>query len=209
MEDSENIKEKSIKKNKQKKNNQKESKFKEYFRWPLVVLITSLALSFAFGLLSELALTDANMLVVVLVIVVFLIISVITDIVAVAVTAADISPFRSMSAKKIKGSKEAIILIENADKVSSICADIVGDICGILSGAAGAAVTAVLVRNITDVAQTVLIASSVSAVIAGLIIFGKAFGKKIAINNCDKIVLMAGKIVNVFTLGKLSKKNKN
>ncbi len=209
MEDSENIKENSVKKSKTKKTVQKESKFREYFRWPLVVLVTSLALSFTFGFLSELALTDANIIVAILVIVVFMFISVITDIIGVAVTAADVSPFRSMSAKKIKGAKEAIILIDNADKVASIVADILGDICSILSGAAGAAVTAFLIGNNTDLVQTILIASSVSAAIAGIIIFGKAFGKKLALDGCDKIVLGLGKIVNVFTFGKLSTKNKN
>jgi hypothetical protein len=142
MEDSENIKENvkenSNKKQKNKKNNQKPNKFKETFGWPLVVLLTALILSFSFGFLSELALTDANIIVAILVICVFMFISIVTDIIGVAVTAADVSPFRSMSARKIRGAKEAIILIKNADKVASIIADILGDICGILSGAAGA-----------------------------------------------------------------------
>ena len=204
MEDSENIK-----KNKAKKVNQKDGVFKEYFRWPLIVLVTSLLLSFSFGFISELALSDANIFIAILVIVVFMFISVITDIIGVAVTAADVSPFRSMSAKKIRGAKEAIILIENADKVASIIADILGDICSILSGAAGAVVTAFLIGSKTDVIQTIVIASSVSATIAGIIIFGKAMGKRMALDGCDKIVLFLGKIVNVFTFGKLATKNKN
>lgn len=209
MEDSENIKENTGKKIKQKKQNQKENKFKEYFGWPLIVLATSLLLSFSFSFISELALNDANIIIAILVIVVFMFISVITDIIGVAVTAADVNPFRSMSAKKIRGAKEAIILIKNADKVASIIADILGDICSILSGAAGAVVTAVLIGDSTDLVQTILIASSVSALIAGIIIFGKAIGKKIALDGCDKIVLTLGKIVNIFTFGKLSVKNKN
>lgn len=209
MEDSENIKENTGKKIKQKKQNQKENKFKEYFGWPLIVLATSLLLSFSFSFISELALNDANIIIAILVIVVFMFISVITDIIGVAVTAADVNPFRSMSAKKIRGAKEAIILIKNADKVASIIADILGDICSILSGAAGAVVTAVLIGNNTDLVQTILIASSVSALIAGIIIFGKAIGKKIALDGCDKIVLTLGKLVNIFTFGKLSVKNKN
>ena len=204
MEDSENIK-----KNKAKKVNQKDGVFKEYFRWPLIVLVTSLLLSFGFGFISELALSDANIFIAILVIVVFMFISVITDIIGVAVTAADVSPFRSMSAKKIRGAKEAIILIENADKVASIIADILGDICSILSGAAGAVVTAFLIGSKTDVIQTIVIASSVSATIAGIIIFGKAMGKRMALDGCDKIVLFLGKSVNVFTFGKLATKNKN
>jgi CBS domain containing-hemolysin-like protein len=202
MEDSENIKENvkenSNKKQKNKKNNQKPNKFKETFGWPLVVLLTALILSFSFGFLSELALTDANIIVAILVICVFMFISIVTDIIGVAVTAADVSPFRSMSARKIRGAKEAIVLIKNADKVASIIADILGDICGILSGAAGAVVTAVLVGDITDVTQTILIASGVSAAISGIIIFGKAIGKGIAIKNNVKIVSAFSKMVSMF-----------
>jgi hypothetical protein len=34
-------------------------------------------------------------------------------------------------------------------------------------------------------------------------------GKRMALDGCDKIVLFLGKIVNVFTFGKLATKNKN
>ena len=152
MEETENIK-----KNKTKKSIQKDSRFKETFVWPFIVLITALILSFSFGLLSEIALSNANIVIAIIVICVFMFISIITDIIGVAVTAADESPFRSMSAKKIRGSKEAIILIKNADKVASIVADILGDICGILSGAAGAVVAAVLIGDNVDTIQAILI----------------------------------------------------
>lgn len=194
-----------MEKNKQRK----KSVFKEYFRWPLIVLAVSLFLSFSFSFLSELTLNGANLVVAIIVIIVFMAISILTDIIGVAVTAAVEIPFRAMAAKKVKGAKEGIILINNADKVASIVADILGDICGILSGAAGAVVTSKLISNITSEMNIVIVASLVSATIAGIIIFGKAMGKKIALDNCDKIVLMIGKIVNVFTLGKLSLKNKN
>ncbi len=194
-----------MEKNKQKK----KSVFKEYFRWPLIVLAVSLFLSFSFSFLSELTLNGANLVVAIIVIIVFMSISILTDIIGVAVTAAVEVPFRAMAAKKVKGAKEGIILINNADKVASIVADILGDICGILSGAAGAVVTSKLIANITSEMNIVIVASLVSATIAGIIIFGKAMGKKIALDNCDKIVLMIGKIVHVFTFGKLSLKNKN
>jgi len=192
-----------------KKKNNKKSVFKEYFRWPLIVLLVSLILSFTFSFFSELALNDANLIIAIIVILVFMIISIITDFIGVAVTGAVELPFRAMVAKKLKGAKESIILVNNADKVASIIADILGDICGILSGAAGAVVTAKLIDGVVDELTQVLIASLVSAVIAGVIIFGKAMGKRIAIDSCDKIVLLLGKILYVVTFGKLSIKNKN
>ena len=183
--------------------------FMEYLRWPLIVLAVSLFLSFSFSFFSELALNDSSFILAIIVILIFIIISIITDIMGVAITAAVEIPFRAMAAKKIKGAKESIILINNAEKVASIFADIFGDICGILSGAAGAVVTAKLIYGMTDEIKVGLIAAIVSAIIAGVIIFGKAVGKKFALENCDKIVLMMGKLLYVATFGKLSIKNKN
>lgn len=187
-----------------KKNINKKNIFKEYFRWPLIVLVVSLLLSFLFSLFSEMTLNGANLVIAILVIVVFMFISVITDIVGVAVTAASEEPFYAMASKKIRGAKEGIILIKNADKVASIVSDILGDICGILSGAAGAVVTAKLIEEVNGEFLTILIASLVSALIAGIIIFGKALGKRIAMDSSTKIVLIIAKLVNFLTLGKLS-----
>ena len=192
-----------------KKKNIKPGVFKEYFRWPLIVLIVSLSLSFTFSFFSELVLNGANLVIAISVIVVFVVISIITDAVGVAITAADEVSFRAMAAKKVKGSKEGIILINNAEKVASIFADIIGDICGILSGAAGAVIAAKLASGIFDEMQVVFIASMVSAVVAGVIIFGKAMFKRVALDSCDKIILALGKILYVVTFGKLSTKKKN
>lgn len=201
-----------VAKTKPKKKKRKKSFFNEYLRWPFVVLILSMCLSFSFSFFSEYALRGSGLFTAILVILVFLIISIITDIVGVAITATSLEPFRAMSARKVGGAKEAIVLIKNADKVASIFADICGDICGILSGAAGAVVTAIFLEGITSTLETVLIASGVSAVIASLIIFGKSLGKKFAIQNCDAIVLILGKFVKFFTfnrVGAKKKKNKN
>jgi len=192
----------------QSKKKKKKNVFTEYFKWPLIVLLVSLFLSFSFSFFSELTLNNANIVIAIIVILVFMFISIITDAIGVAVTAAVEAPFRAMAAKKIKGAKESIILINNADKVASIVADILGDICGILSGAAGAVVAAKLSLGTVDEIKLVVIASMVSAVIAGIIIFGKAMGKKLALDNCDKLVLMIGKLVYIFTFGKLSIKNR-
>ena len=141
----------------QTKKNKNTNIFKEYFRWPLIVLVVSLFLSFSFSFFSELTLNNANIIIAIVVILVFMFISIITDAIGVAVTAAVEVPFRAMASKKIKGAKESIILINNADKVASIVADILGDICGILSGAAGAVVTTKLISNITNEMEVILI----------------------------------------------------
>jgi hypothetical protein len=62
------------------------------------------------------------------------------DIIGVAVTAADERPFHSMAAHKEKGAAEALYLLHNASHVSSFCNDVVGDICGIVSGTTAAVI---------------------------------------------------------------------
>jgi len=185
-----------------KKQRKKYSKFAYWWKWPLIVLLLSFCLSFAFGVVSELALSGAGIIVSIVVIIVFIVISIFSDMVGVAVTAADLSPFRAMASKKVRGAKEGIKLIKNADKVASVCADVIGDICGILSGAAGATVTIALINDSMNNFVTIVIASLVSAVIAALTIFGKAFFKKYSMKHCEKIILFIGKILSIFHIHK-------
>ena len=189
-----------------KKAKNKDSTFVKYFRWPLIVLALSFTLSMAFGVLSEVALDGANIAVAVIVIVVFLVIAIITDMIGVAITACDEKNFRAMAARKVRGAKEAIILQKKADRVSSIVADILGDICSILSGAAGAAVSAALIMQSMSDFVGIVIASLVSAVIAALLISGKAFMKRYSMNHADNIILFIGKILSIFHISKDKKK---
>ena len=199
--------EKNIKK--EKKTKQKQSKFAIWWKWPLIVLFVSLFLSFAFGVISELTLSRANLIISIAVIVILLIISIIGDMIGVAATAASLEPFRAMASRKIRGANEAIILVKNANKVASIFADILGDICGILAGAAGASISLMLITSAMSNIAGILIASLVSAVIASLIIFGKAAFKKYSILHCEKIILICGKIMSIFHKQNTnSKKNK-
>lgn len=193
-----------------KKSKQKQSKFAIWWRWPLIVLVASFLLSFTFSLGSEVLLSDANIILSVAVIVIFLVLSIIGDMIGVAVTAGTLEPFRAMASRKIRGANESIMLVKNADKVASIFADILGDICGILSGAAGASVSTVIITDRVVGFMGVFIASLVSAVIAALIIFGKALFKKYSIKHCEKIILIVGKFLSIFHKqpGK-AKKNKN
>lgn len=184
--------------NPKKKTQKKQSKFAIWFRWPLIVLVTSFCLSMAFGVLSEIALTNASIIISVIVILVFLVIAIVTDMIGVAIATCDEKPFRAMDARKIRGAKEAIMLVKNADRVSSIIADILGDVCSILSGAAGASVTAALINDSMTPMLTVVIASLVSAVIAALIISGKALMKRYSMIHCEKIILILGKLVSLF-----------
>lgn len=193
---------------KKKKTTKQQSKFALWYKWPLIVLIISFVLSMAFGILSEIALSNASVIISIVVILVFLIISIITDMIGVAVTAADIKYFRAMASRKVRGAKEAISLKKHADRVASIFADILGDICGILSGAAGATVTAAFIKDSMSTFLTIVIASLVSAIIAALIISGKALMKRYSMIHSEPIILFVGKFMSIFHIDRKSKKSK-
>ena len=92
------------------------------------------------------------------------------------------------------GSLEAIRLLRNAERVSSICNDVVGDICGVVSGSASATIAVQVLQNFESSWEE-LIPLVMSAVVAGLTVGGKAIGKTFAINSCTQIVHGVGKIV--------------
>lgn len=168
------------------------------YSWPIKVGILTLALALMFSIFSELMLSDAGIVVSLVVIVVLLAVSILFDMIGVAFAACPIEPLISMSSKKVKGSKKALNMVKNADKVSSFCSDVIGDICGILSGAAGAAITVKLIGDAVG-SKALIIASVVSAVIAAITVFGKAMFKKVAIDKSVSIVSVVGKCLSIFS----------
>jgi hypothetical protein len=169
-----------------------------WWSWPVKAFIMTIFVSLAFSIISEFTLTNVGIVVSVFLILLLLAVGIIADMIGVAATACSIEPFTAMSSRRVKGARVAIIIVKNSEKVSSICNDIIGDICGILSGAAGAAITLKMMNPSMVNSLQVLIAASVSAIIAGLTIFGKALCKKYAINNCTKIILTVSKTLSLF-----------
>ena len=120
--------------------------------------------------------------------------------VGISITVADIKTFNSMATKKVRGAKLAVKLIKNSEKASSFCNDVIGDICGIVSGSAGVALAAILSSsNNFDMFITTLV---ITAIIAALTIGGKAIGKATAINKSTVILFEFSKIVSCFYKGK-------
>ena len=129
--------------------------------------------------------------------IVFVIAGVIFDVIGVATTAADEKAFHSMSARRVKGSTQAVWIVKNTDKVTSLCNDVVGDIFGIISGAAGAIIAMQIGRMSAgvdvDMAQLLI-----TGVTAGITIGGKALGKSIALRFSNRIVFMVGRVLYFF-----------
>ena len=132
-----------------------------------------------------------------LILFVIVLIGILFDVIGVAVTSADEKPFHSMAARKVAGSLEAIRLLRNAERVSSICNDVIGDICGVISGSASATI-AVQILNNAEFAWPRMITLAMSALVAGLTVGGKAIGKTFAIRSSTEIVSFVGRILHFF-----------
>ncbi|MCI2058836.1 MAG: hypothetical protein LKJ80_06495 [Oscillibacter sp.] len=131
-----------------------------------------------------------------LVLMLFIILGILFDIIGVSVTAADERPFHSMAAHKEKGAAEALNLLHHASRVSSFCNDVVGDICGIVSGTTAAVIVTRL--QASSPLNGVLLSVGVTALISGLTIGGKALGKTLAISKSTQVVFLVGRFLHFF-----------
>lgn len=166
------------------------------YKWILKITLVAFSLSFVFSLLSETIIPNVNIIIGIIVLVAFIILGILFDIIGVAVTAADIAPFNSMNSRKIKGADIAVKFKQNAAQVSSFCNDVIGDVCGVISGGAGSIIALNLATNYHfDAFYTVLI---ISAIIASLTIGGKALGKSYAINKSNIILYKFTKSISYF-----------
>lgn len=154
--------------------------------WPAKILIISLIVSAGISVVTELLMDRMSVIAAGFVVLFIMLLGVVFDLIGIAFATCDPTPFVSMASKKIKRAKSALTLLKSADVVSNICNDVVGDICGIVSGAAGAAIVLkiALAGHVDDFAISI----AVPSVIAALTISGKAIGKTIAINNNKQIV---------------------
>lgn len=166
-------------------------KSKQNIKWILLITSLTFVISMIFSYLSETILKKSNFVIELLVLLTVILIGIIFDMIGVAVTTCAEHPFHAMASRKIKGAKTAIKLIKNKDKVSSFCNDVIGDICGIVSGTAGVIIA-------TSIAKDSIICSLlVTATISSLTIGGKALGKKVAVNKSESITKIVSKILSI------------
>ena len=110
------------------KNKGKDKNQRNHNHWPVRVSLMAVVISAVLSFCSTAALDGAGLMIALVVLAFFIILGIIFDVIGVAVTAADSRPFHSMAAHKEKGGREAIRLLNNANRVSSVCNDVVGDI---------------------------------------------------------------------------------
>lgn len=180
------IKEEIKKSKKKKKNNCK---------WVIIVTVVAFVLSILFSTIADIIMKNVTIIFSIIILFVFILLGVLFDIIGVAVTAADEKPFHSMSTRKMKVGIVAVKLKKNAEKVSSMCNDVIGDVCGILSGSAGAMIAANLSSKITTFIPITLI---ITGIVAALTIGGKAFCKGVAISKSNIILYRVSSFIGIF-----------
>ena len=127
---------------------------------------------------------------------VFIGLGILFDIIGVAVTAADPRPFHSMAAHGSPAPRRRWSCCGTPGRVSSVCNDVVGDICGIVSGTT-TAVIVVRLQTAFALPESVLLSVAVTALVSGLTIGGKALGKTVALNKSTSVVYWVGRFLPV------------
>ena len=166
-------------------------------RWVVTIFVVTIFVSGTISFASDLIMANSSMFVAFIILLAIVLIGILFDVIGVAVTSADEKPFHSMASRKVPGAQESIRLLRNAERVSSICNDVVGDICGVVSGSASATIAVQVLRNFEWTYES-MIPLVMSALVAGLTVGGKALGKTFAMNSCTNIVHGVGKIVWFF-----------
>lgn len=184
-----------MKKNKDEKNNvkekgrltKKEQNERKHRRWVVLVSISTFFSTMIVTYISDSLLAHTGLLLSFLILAVIIVFGIGADVVGVAVTAVNIEPFNAMAARKIKGAKTSVSLVKNAPRVSNVCNDVIGDICGIVSGATSVSITAQLL-SIYPLINAALLSLIMSGCVACLTVGGKALGKEFAMKNATQII---------------------
>ncbi|MBQ8901658.1 MAG: hypothetical protein IJY87_01155 [Bacilli bacterium] len=162
--------------------------------WTLKVFFLTFILAMIFSLVANF-LGNFNNIILIICIISIILIGIIFDIIGTAVLSCDTKVLHSKASQKLKGAKQAIRLAKNASSVSSFCNDVVGDVCGIVSGSLVTILVVNLFINNDLSLWNVIFSSSLSALTVG----GKALGKSFGVKKSNDIIYSVGKIISIFS----------
>lgn len=175
--------------------NKEIKKEKWKYLWAIQALFITFALSLLFSFISTNAINNLSLVPAIIVLLVVVLLGVVTDTIGIAVTVGNEEDFHAKASRKIKGAKPSIKLIRNSAKVANICCDVIGDICGVLSGA----ISAMLAVKISEILHIGINTNFlISAVVAAVTVGSKAAGKVIGQEHSTEIVHMVGIVLNRF-----------
>lgn len=169
--------------------------------WIIKTIIITFTMSGVFNILSSGIMSMVNIWIAILILLLIILCGIFFDIIGMAVTTAEEAPFHSMATRRVKYARLAISLIKSKDKVSNFCNDVVGDICGIVSGSASAAVVSYIVLSFSGMSSFFL-SLIITATVAAITVGGKAVGKTIAIKYSNFIVYNAARALSILRFGR-------
>lgn len=129
------------------KRKEKINKKKTEYKWMLKIVLIAFALSFGLSYVSQVTIPNLSLFFGILITLLFIGIGILFDIIGVSVTSSDETVFHSMNSRKVPGADIAVKFKKNASKVSNFCCDVVGDVCGIISGTAATAIATILANQ--------------------------------------------------------------
>ncbi|MCL2747803.1 MAG: hypothetical protein FWE59_04010 [Oscillospiraceae bacterium] len=180
---------------------------RDSLRWAVIIVAWTFSLSMVLSFASGQALEGVGYVPAALILLTIILLGIVADLIGLAVATASEKPFHSMSSRRVHGATQALWLLRHAEKVASVCNDMVGDITGIITGALSAVIAS---RVASDLSVSFIAAQLVAASLAAsLTVGGKALGKSIALRHNTQIVFRLGRIMHVFSRrGKRTEKSR-
>ncbi|WP_339146735.1 MULTISPECIES: hypothetical protein [unclassified Sutcliffiella] len=173
------------------------NKWKDAINWSLAIAVITLVLAAIFSIVSTYLLSGVTWAIGMVIVFIIVFIGIFFDMLGIAATAADETPFHAMAAERVNGSKQSILIVRSADRFASFCNDVIGDISGIISGTASAIVVISFTISIGQREDSLfhyIVAVVFTSVVAAVTVGGKAFGKSMAIRYSTPILFQVGKL---------------
>ena len=175
-------------------------KFSKGTVWAIKITVITFILACCITFITEIASTKSNVIISVLLLIFLIVIAILFDAIGVAAASCDPAPLHSMASRKVKGANYAVKLVKNAEKVSNICNDVIGDMAGIISGICTATIVLkVTTSNNMSTDHVLILSIMMSSVVSAVTVGGKAFFKTIALKNAKEMMLLAGRFISVFS----------
>lgn len=176
--------------------------------WIYKITIATFLITIMISYITDILMAHAGLIVAIFVVLFIVFFGVVFDMVGMAVAAGKKEPFHSMASAKISSAKYSLILLNNASKVSNFFNDVIGDIAGIISGAATSLIVVkVMMLDVSFLSQTI-VSILLSSMVACLTVGGKALGKEVANTYTKEIIDFVGKtmcFINEKTIFKFMK----
>ena len=178
--------------------------------WILKITLLAFSSSLLLSILSETLLSKSDVFIAILLLIIFMALNVFSDMFGLAITSCQIDSLEKLQ-KNEKLYNRCLSFIKNADKVSSILCDVIGDISGILCGVSGTMISISIATKSSINSMEIIFSVLISSTIAGLTVLFKAIAKNYAVNNSSKLVVFSAKIFENFSkiIGKFKKKKQN